>query len=74
MIPAFWIGVVSAPLVVKVAKSLARGTIKTTVEVGLQAKRLAAQTAEEVRSLTVEARLDGETTRTPAQSSRVTPR
>lgn len=54
MIPAFLIGVVSAPLVGKVVKSLARGTVKTTVGIGLQAKKLAAETAEDSRDLSAE--------------------
>jgi hypothetical protein len=58
MIPAFLIGVACSPLVVKVAKSLVRGTVKTTVEVGLQAKNLATQTADGFRNLTIEASLD----------------
>lgn len=55
MIPAFLIGVVSAPLAGKVVKSLVRGTVKTTAGIRLQVKQLAAETAEESRDLTAEA-------------------
>jgi len=59
MIPPFvvpyLIGLVTAPLVVKVIKPLARSTAKATIEVGLQAKKLAAEAAEDLQDLAAEA-------------------
>jgi hypothetical protein len=51
----YLIGVVTAPLVGKVVKPIARGTIKTTIVIGLQAKRLVAGTAEDLQDLVAEA-------------------
>lgn len=51
----YLIGLVTAPLVMKVAKPLLRSTVKTTIEVGLQAKKLAAEAAEDFQDLAAEA-------------------
>lgn len=51
----YLIGLVTAPLVVKVVKPLLRGTVKTTIGVGLQAKKLAAEAAEDLQDLAAEA-------------------
>jgi Protein of unknown function (DUF5132) len=51
----YLIGLVTAPLVVKVVKPLLRGTVKTTIEVGLQVKKLAAEAAEDLQDLAAEA-------------------
>lgn len=62
MIPPFLtpylIGVVTAPLVVKIIKPLARSTVKATIEIGLQAKKLAAETAEDLQDLAAEASVE----------------
>jgi hypothetical protein len=62
----YLIGVVTAPLVAKVVKPLARGTIKTTIGIGAQAKRLVAQTVEDFQDLAAEA--NAEVTATKAGS------
>ena len=51
----YLIGLVTAPLVAKVAKPLLRGTVKTTIAVGLQMKKLAAEAAEDLQDLAAEA-------------------
>jgi Protein of unknown function (DUF5132) len=51
----YLIGLVTAPLVVKVVKPLLRGTVKTTIEVGLQAKKLGAEAVEDLQDLAAEA-------------------
>lgn len=58
MLPFFapyLIGLVTAPLAAKVIKPLLRGTVKTTIEVGLQAKKLATDAAEDLQNLAAEA-------------------
>lgn len=54
MLP-YLVGVVTAPLVAKVVKPLARGALKTTIGISLQAKRLIAKTAEDFQDLAAEA-------------------
>ncbi|MGH3929314.1 MAG: DUF5132 domain-containing protein [Pseudonocardiaceae bacterium] len=51
----YLIGLVTAPLVAKVVKPLLRGTVKTTVGLALQAKKLAAEAVEDVQDLAAEA-------------------
>lgn len=62
MIPPFvvpyLIGLATAPLVVKIIKPLARSTVKATIEIGLQAKKLAAETAEDLQDLAAEASVE----------------
>jgi hypothetical protein len=48
-------GVVTAPLVAKVVKPLARGTVKTAIGIGLQTKKIVAETAEGFQGLAAEA-------------------
>lgn len=58
MVPFFapyLIGLVTAPLAVKVVKPLLRGAVKTTIGVGLQAKKLATDAAEDLQDLAAEA-------------------
>jgi hypothetical protein len=47
----YLVGVVTAPLVAKAA----RGTVKAAIGVGLQAKKLAAEAAEDFQDLAMEA-------------------
>ena len=54
----YLIGVVTAPLVVAVAKPIVRGTVKATMAVGLQAKKAAAEAREDLHVITSEARGD----------------
>jgi uncharacterized protein DUF5132 len=49
------IGVVTAPLVVKVFKPLFRGLVKTSVGVTLEAKRAASEMREEFQDIAAEA-------------------
>lgn len=51
----YLIGLVTAPLIAKVVKPLLRGTVKTTVGIALQVKKLAAETVEDVQDLAAEA-------------------
>ncbi|MGH3673176.1 MAG: DUF5132 domain-containing protein [Pseudonocardiaceae bacterium] len=46
----------TAPLVVAVAKPIVRGTVRATVEIGLQAKKVAAEAREDYTALATEAR------------------
>jgi hypothetical protein len=59
MVPRFvityLIGLVSAPLVAKVAQPIARSVVKATIEFGLQARKLAADAAEDLQDLVAEA-------------------
>jgi Protein of unknown function (DUF5132) len=48
------IGVVTAPLVAKVFKPLLRGVVKTTVAVGLEVRRAAAEAGEEIQGIAAE--------------------
>ena len=50
----YLIGVVTAPLVAKVVKPLLRGVVKTTVAVGLEVKRAAAEAGEEIQGIAAE--------------------
>ena len=52
----YLIGLVSAPLVAKVIQPVMRTAVKTTIEFGLQARKLAAEAAEDVQDIVAEAR------------------
>lgn len=54
-VPAYLIGLVTAPLVGVVFKPLLRGSVKTTVGAALQIKKLAAEVAEDLQDLVAEA-------------------
>lgn len=54
----YLIGVVTAPLVVAVAKPVVRGTVKATMAIGLTAKKAAAEAREDLHVITTEARGD----------------
>lgn len=51
----YLLGLVTAPLMVKVVKPLLRGTVKTTVGLALQVKKVAAEAVEDVQDLAAEA-------------------
>lgn len=51
----YLVGLVTAPLVGIVIKPLMRGAIKTTIRVGLEVKKLAAEAAEDLQDLAAEA-------------------
>jgi hypothetical protein len=59
MLPPFaipyLIGIVSAPLVAKIAQPIARSAVKATIQFGLQARKLAAEAAEDLQDLAAEA-------------------
>ncbi|GAA3131081.1 DUF5132 domain-containing protein [Streptomyces echinatus] len=58
MLPAvspFLVGVVTAPLVKRVAKPLARGVIKSSVALTLEVRRAVIEAGEEIQGLTAEA-------------------
>lgn len=72
----YLIGLVTAPLVGTVAKPLLRSTLKATVALVLQAKKLAAEAGEEFQDLLAEANADvatipADVTAKPTQSRRV---
>jgi hypothetical protein len=58
MLPRFaipyLIGVVSAPLVTRIIHPIARSAVKTTIELGMQARKLAAEAAEDLQDLVAE--------------------
>ena len=51
----YLLGLVTAPLVAKLAKPVLRSTIKATIEIGLQAQKIAAEAVEELQDLAAEA-------------------
>lgn len=51
----YLLGLVTAPLIAKVVKPILRGTVKTTVGLALQAKKLASEAVEDVQDLAAEA-------------------
>jgi hypothetical protein len=55
MLPRFaipyLIGLESAPLVTRIVQPIARSAVKTTIELGMQARKLAAQAAEDLQDL-----------------------
>jgi Protein of unknown function (DUF5132) len=50
----YLVGFVTAPLVGMVIKPLMRGAIKTTIGIGLEVKKLAAEAAEDLQDLAAE--------------------
>ncbi|MGH3983435.1 MAG: DUF5132 domain-containing protein [Pseudonocardiaceae bacterium] len=54
----YLIGVVTAPLVVKIVKPILRGTVKASVGLALEAKKAAAEAGEEFHALAIEASAD----------------
>ena len=58
MLPRFaipyLIGLVSAPLVTRIVQPIARSAVKATIEFGMQARKLAAQAAEDFQDLVAE--------------------
>ena len=50
----YLIGVVSAPLVTRIVQPIARSAVKTTIELGMQARKLAAEAAEDLQDLIAE--------------------
>ncbi len=76
LVTPYLIGLVTAPLVGTVAKPLLRSTLKATVALVLQAKKLAAEAGEEFQDLLAEVSADVATmpadgTAKTAQSRRV---
>jgi len=58
MLPRFaipyLIGLVSAPLVTRIVQPIARSAVKTAIEFGMQARKLAAQAAEDFQDVVAE--------------------
>lgn len=54
-LPAYLIGVLTAPLARRVIEPLLRSTVKASVELALQAKKLAAEATEEFQDIAAEA-------------------
>jgi len=65
----YLIGLVTAPLAGAVTKALFRGTVKTTVGLALQLKKLAAEASEELQDLTAEASAEFAATEVQTQPS-----
>ena len=51
----YLLGLVTAPLVAKLAKPVLRSTVKATIEIGLQARKIAAEAVEDLQDLAAEA-------------------
>ncbi|MGW4562398.1 DUF5132 domain-containing protein [Streptomyces sp. NPDC004561] len=54
VVPPFLVGLITAPLLKRVAKPLVRGIIKTSVGIGLEVKRAAVEAGAEIQDLTAE--------------------
>lgn len=54
----YLIGLVSAPLVAKFAQPIARSAVKATIELGLQARKLAAEAAEDLQDFVAETKAE----------------
>lgn len=54
MVLPYVVGVVTAPLLVRIAKPLIRGVVKTTIGAGFKVKKLAAEAGEELHGLVTE--------------------
>ncbi len=54
----YLIGVVTAPLVVKIIKPLVRGTVKASVGLALEVKKAAAEAGEEFQDIAAEVSSD----------------
>lgn len=50
----FLVGVITAPLVGKIAKPLMHGTVKTTMGIALQAKKVATEAVEDLQEFSAE--------------------
>lgn len=70
----YLIGLVTAPLVGAIIKPLLRGTVKTTVGIGLQVKKLAAEAREEFQDITAEASVEIVAAETAARSNVTVPK
>lgn len=51
---SYLLGALTAPLVGRIIKPILRGTVKTTIGMGLEMKKLAAEAAEDVQDLAAE--------------------
>lgn len=58
IVAPFLLGVVTAPLAVKIFKPIVRGTVKASVGLAMEAKRAAAEASLEYRELAAEASAD----------------
>lgn len=58
VIVPYLLGVVTAPLVVKIVKPIVRGTVKASVGLAMEAKKAAAEAGEEFHGLAAQARAD----------------
>lgn len=55
---SYLVGTATAPLMGMMVKPLVRGTVKTTIGIGLQVKKLAAEMTEKLQDLAAEASVD----------------
>jgi hypothetical protein len=58
VVAPYLIGVVTAPLVVKIIKPLVRGTVKASVGLALEVKKAAAEAGEEFQGIAAEVTSD----------------
>lgn len=74
MIVPYLVGVVTAPLIVKIVKPVLRGVVRTTVGAALEVKKLAAEAAGDVQNLVAEASADFAVTETHPDVAVTAPR
>ncbi len=51
---SYLIGLVTAPLIAKVIQPIVRGAVKTTIELGLQVRKITAKAAEDLQDIVAE--------------------
>jgi hypothetical protein len=55
---SYFVGIATAPLMGTMVKPLVRSTVKATIGIGLQVKKLATEVAEELQDIAAEASVD----------------
>ncbi|MDQ3761586.1 MAG: DUF5132 domain-containing protein [Actinomycetota bacterium] len=58
VVTPYLLGVVTAPLVVRIVRPIVRGTVKASVGLSLEAKKAAAEVRQEYQGLTAEVSAD----------------
>jgi Protein of unknown function (DUF5132) len=58
VVTPYLLGVVTAPLVVKIFKPVVRGTVKASVGLAMEARRAAAEAGQEYRAIAAEESAD----------------
>ncbi len=73
VVAPYLIGLVTAPLAGAIIKPLLRGTVKLTVGIGLQVRKLAEEAREEFQDLTAEAKAETAAAETAPRSTVTVP-